>query len=191
MAQCRSTSLPNTQRRLLTRSIQLTKSEGGYVTFITPDGKWVYFESGLHRTLWRVSSDGGEETQVSAPGRAFSSDEKFVAYFFSAKESDHRPKLAVMSLEDRKILKTFSLADQKSRPLEIAWAGNNKTLYYITANGSKNSLWRQSLDDENPHLVGDLGDEEIAHFAVSPDGTSFAFIRGRWIHDAVLIEGLK
>jgi hypothetical protein len=46
------------------------------------------------------------------------------------------------------------------------------------------------LDDENPHLIGDLGNEEIAHFAVAPDGT-IAFIRGRWIHDAVLIEGLK
>jgi hypothetical protein len=36
-----------------------------------------------------------------------------------------------------------------------------------------------------------LGDEEIANFAVAPDGMSFAFIRGRWIHDAVLNEGLK
>ncbi len=171
--------------------IQLTKSEGGYVKFITPDGKWVYFESGLHQTLWRVSSDGGEETQVSAPGRAFSSDGKFVAYFSRDKESGDQLKLALMSVEDRKIWKAFSLADQKSRPLEIAWAGDDKSLCYITANGSRNSLWKQSLDDENPHLLGDLGDEEIAHFAVSPDGASFAFIRGRWIHDAVLIEGLR
>ncbi len=171
--------------------IEITKSEGGYVKFVTPDGRWVYFESGLHQTLWRVSTDGGEETQISAPGRAFSSDGKLVAYFFREKESDHRVKLAVMSLEDRKVLKTFSLADQKSRPFEIAWAGDSKSLFYITANGSRNSLWRHSLDEENPHLVGDLGDEEIAHFAVSPDGTSFAFIRGRWIHEAVLIEGLK
>jgi WD40 repeat protein len=171
--------------------IQLTKGEGGYVKFVTPDGKWVYFESGLHQTLWRVSTEGGEETQISTPGRAFSPDGKFVAYFFRDKDSGDRLKLAVMSLDDRKVWKTFSLADQKSRPFEIAWAGDSKSLFYVTANGSRNSLWRQSLDDENPHLVGDLGNEEIAHFAVSPDGNSFAFIRGKWIHDAVLIEGLK
>ncbi len=170
--------------------IQLTKQEGGYPKFVTPDSKWVYFLSGLQQNLWRVPTDGGEESQVSFPSSAFSPDGKLVAYFFRDKEGDNRLKVAVMSVEDRKIWKTFSLAEQKSRPVEIAWAGNNKSLYYITANGSRNSLWQQSLNDENPHLIGDLGNEEIAHFAVSPDGTSFAFIRGRWIHDAVLIEGL-
>jgi len=157
--------------------IQLTKSEGGYVKFVTPDGKWVYFESGLHQTLWRVATEGGEESPVSLPSSAFSPDGNLIAYFSRDKESGNWLKLALMSVEDRKIWKAFSLADQKSRPLEIAWAGDNKSLCYITANGSRNSLWKQSLDDENPHLVGDLGDEEIPHFAVSPDGTSFAFIR--------------
>jgi Tol biopolymer transport system component/DNA-binding winged helix-turn-helix (wHTH) protein len=171
--------------------IQLTKSEGGYVKFVTPDGRWVYFESGLHQTLLRVATEGGEESTVSFPSSEFSPDGNLAAYFFRDKESDNRFKLALMSVEDRKLWKTFSLADQKSRPVEIAWAGNHKSLYYITTNGSKNFLWKQSLDDENPHLVGELGEEEIAHFSVSPDGTSFAFIRGRWIHDAVLIEGFK
>lgn len=100
-----------------------------------------------------------------------------------------------MSVEDRRVVKTFRLADDRSRPIGIdwtsAWAGDNKSFYYLTTDGSRNYLWRQLLDDEKPRLIGDLGNEEIAHFAVSPDGTSFAFIRGKWIHDAVLIEGLK
>ena len=171
--------------------IQITKNEGGYVKFVTPDGKWVYFESGLHQTLWRVSADGGEETEISTPGRAFSPDGKFVAYFFRDKSSGDLLKLAATSLDDRKFLKTFTLADDKSRPVSIAWAGDSKSFYYIIAKGSRNSLRQQSLDDQNPHLVGELGDEEIAQFAVSPDGASFAFVRGKWIHDAVLIEGLK
>ena len=171
--------------------IQITKSEGCHVKFVTPDGKWVYFESGLQQTLWRVSIDGGEESQFLAPGREFSPDGKFAAYFFRDKESGNRLKLSLMSVADRKTWKSFSLVDQKSRASEIAWAGDSKSLFYVTANGSQNSLWRQSLDDENPHLVGELGDEEIPHLAVSPDGTSFAFVRGRWIQDAVLIEGFK
>ena len=96
-----------------------------------------------------------------------------------------------MSVENRKVLKTFSLADQRSSPIIIAWESDNKSLNYITANGSKNSLWRQSLDNDKPYLIADLGNEEIEDFAVSADGSNFAFIRGRWIHDAVLIEGLK
>jgi Tol biopolymer transport system component len=96
-----------------------------------------------------------------------------------------------MSLADRKFLKTFSLINERHSRVTIEWARDSKSFYYVTTDGSRNSLWQQILDDENPHLVGDLGDEEIASLAMSPDGTSFAFIRGRWIHDAVLIEGLK
>jgi Tol biopolymer transport system component/DNA-binding winged helix-turn-helix (wHTH) protein len=175
--------------------IQLTNKEGGYPRFVTPDGKWVYFVSGLHQNLWRVPTDGGEETQVSFPSLWFSPDGKFIAHFVREKEGEHRIKLAIMSVEDRKVVRTVGLADDRFRPLEIswsnAWAGDNKTFYYITTDSSRNLLWRQSFDDLKPRFAGDLGNEEIAHFAVSPDGASFAFIRGRWIHDAVLIEGLK
>jgi Tol biopolymer transport system component/DNA-binding winged helix-turn-helix (wHTH) protein len=175
--------------------IQLTKREGGFPRFVTPDGRLVYFYSGLHQDLWSVSTEGGDETQVSLPSSAFSPDGNLIAHFFRDKEGDHRLKLAFMSAADRRVVQVFKVADDKSLPLGIdwsaAWSGDNKNFYYITSDGSRNSLWCQSLEVPNPRLVGDLGNEEIAHFAVSADGTSFAFIRGRWIHDAVLIEGLK
>jgi hypothetical protein len=58
--------------------------------------------------------------------------------------------------------------------------------------GSQNSLWRQSLDNDSyPHLVGNLGSEKIAAFTLSADEKTFVFIRGRWLHEAVLIAGLK
>jgi hypothetical protein len=43
----------------------------------------------------------------------------------------------------------------------------------------------------NPRLIASLGNDDIDDLALSPDGRSLAFIRGKWIHDAVLIEGLK
>ena len=36
-----------------------------------------------------------------------------------------------------------------------------------------------------------MGNEEISDFALSPDENTFAFIRGNWIHDSVLIEVLN
>ena len=59
------------------------------------------------------------------------------------------------------------------------------------AHGSKNSLWSQSLDSDDLRFIADLGDEEVEDFARSPNGSNFGFISGKWIHDAVLIEGLK
>lgn len=52
-------------------------------------------------------------------------------------------------------------------------------------------MWFQPLDGRAPRLMADLGNEEIGGLAVSPDGNTFAFTRGKWIHNAVLIEGLK
>ena len=89
--------------------IQITKHEGGYTASVTPDGKWIYFESGLHQTLWRVSTEGGDETEVSTgklSNSAFSPDGKLVAYFFRT-PSDNRLKIGVMSVEARTILRNF------------------------------------------------------------------------------------
>jgi len=177
-----------------TSQIQLTKQEGGTPRFVTPDGKWVYFLSELHQDLWRVTSDGSQaETEVlkETIEAAFSPDGTLVAYLFHPKDNNARIDLAVMRLADRKILKTSSQVNGESHLVIVAWAADNTTWYCITTDGSQNLLWRQSLDDEKPTLAGELGNEEIDHFAVSPDGASLAFIRGRWIHDAVLIEGLR
>lgn len=177
-----------------TSQIQITKHEGGGPRFVTPDGKWVYFLSELHQNLWRVSADSdGEETQVLSEmilEPAFSPDGTLVAYLFHPKDNNTRIDLAVMRLADRKILKTTSHVNGHAHMVVISWA-TDKALCYVTSDGSQNLLWRYSLDDENATLVGELGNDEIDHLSISPDGRSIAFIRGRWIHDAVLIEGLK
>ena len=171
--------------------VQLTNREGGYPRFISSDGKWIYFESGIHQTLWRASTAGGDESPV-VEGKAFapaiSRDGKFIAYVFRA--SDNHLKFAVRSVADQKLLKTFAVPD-RSIAIKTAWSGDNLSFYYITTDDSQNLLWRQTLDDAAPSKIANLGGEDIEDFALSPDGATFAFVRGKWIHDAVLIEGLK
>jgi Tol biopolymer transport system component len=173
--------------------IQLTHGEGGYPRFVTPDQRWVYFESGLNQTLWRVSPEGSDEVQVSEARvwrTAFSPDGKLAAYFFRVKEGEGRHRIAVMSLESGKVLKTFPLTDEKSTSLFIAWAADSRSFDYITVSIS-NSRWRQSLDNDSPRFIADLGSEGINDFALSPDGNYAGLIRGEWIFGAVLIQGLK
>jgi Tol biopolymer transport system component len=128
--------------------VQLTQREGGYPRFVSRDGKWVYFESGLHQTLWRVSSDGHEETQVSSASvyaPAFSPDGKLIAYFFWSGETNKRLGIAVMTIDGSRIVKTFDLAREKLNAFKLAWETDNQSLNYISVDGVRNSLWRQSL----------------------------------------------
>lgn len=54
------------------------------------------------------------------------------------------------------------------------------------------TIWKIDAETKKSEKFTDIGgEEEIAHFTFSPDGKSLAYIRGRWNHEAVLIEGLK
>ena len=174
--------------------VQITSREGGHPKYVTADGRLVYFESTLHQTLWRVSTNGGDETEVSKvkiSSPTFSGDGKLVAYFFRD-DTNNRLKIAVMSLDSGVVIKTINLSNNSFQRGRIAWLPDNKSFYYLTVNGSQSVLWLQSLYGANaPHQVADLGNEEIADLALSSADGSLVFIRGRWIHEAVLIEGLK
>ena len=177
-----------------TNHVQITKNEGGFPIFMSSDGRWLYFLSGLHQTLWRVSSEGGDETQVSSgqvTAPAFSPDGKYFAYF-GRSQNDRRMLIAVESLETRARVKTFALADDTFAQGRIAWLSDNHSFYYITTNGSVSELWRQSLDNNGPpKLLADLGNEEVSAFVLAADDNTFALVRGKWLYEAVLIEGLK
>ena len=174
--------------------VQITSREGGHPKYVTSDGSLVYFESGLHQTLWRVSTSGGAATEVSNVKMlypAFSSDGKLVAYFFRD-ESNNRLKIGVMSLDTSAVIRVFNLTNNSHQLGRIAWLPDNKSFYYVTVSGLQSLLWLQSLYNPGaPQQVANLGDDKIADLALSPANGSLAFVRGRWIHEAVLIQGLK
>ncbi|MGB7068024.1 MAG: winged helix-turn-helix domain-containing protein [Pyrinomonadaceae bacterium] len=172
---------------------QITRRDGGYPKRVTADGKWLYYESGLQQTLWRISTEGGDEEKVSelqTPYSAVSPDGDLVSYATFAVGGERRASITVMSIEQESVVKTLTRHEDSSSVIS-AWDHGGKGLYYVASGASGNTLWYQPLDGVAPRLVGNLGADEIAGFALSPDGSNIAFIRGRWVLDAVLIEGLK
>jgi Tol biopolymer transport system component len=172
--------------------LQITRHEGGYPRTVTADGKYVYFLSGLHQTAWRVAIDSGEETQVWSEiifDPAFSADGRLLAY--CVPEGDDLTRIAVVSLESHQTLHTFVLKGDYADTLKMVWANDGRSLLYVAKRAGRSTLWQQPLDGGAARAVADLGSDEIDDLAVSPDGRSFAFISGKWVHEAILIEGLK
>jgi Tol biopolymer transport system component len=176
---------------------QITNSEGGPPIFISADSEWLYYHQSLSAKLWRVSLKSGEEQLVLDKAKSYyaiSPDGLKVA--FSERQGDERI-LTIASLADGQITKTFHLADKKLRLLNIVWMPDGKSLLYVTDNleNDDDGLWRQFLDEETPRQIITLKDgENIAEnfsVSVSPDGKTIAFVQGKWLHDAVLLKGLK
>ena len=175
---------------------QITQKEGGKPIFVSPDGEWVYYHPSLSLKLWRASTKGGDEQLVLDRAKfcfAISPDGSQVA--FSEKQGDERI-LIVASLADGQTVKIFHLANPKSLLSNIVWLPDGKSLGYVSTNHDyeDNALWLQTLDGKTPLRIADLGDGEAilnSGLAVSPDGKSFAVAQGRWLHDAVLLKGLR
>jgi Tol biopolymer transport system component/DNA-binding winged helix-turn-helix (wHTH) protein len=169
--------------------------QSGFPLFVSPDGEWVYFQHGVNRTLWRVPANGGEEQSVLDKGAnyfAFAPDGSRVA--FSERQGEERI-LNIVSLADRQSVKTFHLADRRNRSMNIEWTPDGKNLIYVATDREylNYTLWMQPLDQEAPRQLADLGEEEVRGFgfSVSPDGKTLAIVQGEWLHDAVLLKGLK
>lgn len=175
---------------------QVTQKEGGFPIGASDDGEWIYYHHGMTRTLWRVSSKTGNEESVLDKSKnrfAVSPDGKQVAY--CERNGDER-SLIVASLSDGKILKSFLITDKKLRVPEIVWLASGKSFAYLTSNteANDNILWIQSLDKATPHRVTALINEktmESLSLSAAPDGKTFAVVQGNWLHDAVLLKGLR
>jgi Tol biopolymer transport system component/DNA-binding winged helix-turn-helix (wHTH) protein len=171
-----------------TNPVQIAQSSGEPCGF-SPDGKWLYFFA--VKRLLKVPTDGGEEIPAYDKSRLnypiCSPDGNLVAYFFLEKVF----KIGVINLADGSVVKTMDYGDGKSMALELAWSPDSKTLNFITDSDGTSRLWQQSLDEDRPRHIEDLGKDQVRALAMMPDGAGYAIIRGKLIEDAVLLTGLK
>ena len=179
-----------------TNQKQITTTDGGFPLLASTDGYWLYYRSGLNGTLRRVTiADGREELVLNDMGRhlVVSPDASQAAF---SERKNQETFLNVVSLPDAKLLKSFATADPPLNLAHLAWSQDGKYLAYVLTDDKRENgkLWFQDLDSDKPRQIADLSGDTIAELsalALSPDGKSFAAIKGNWKHDAVLIKGLN
>jgi Tol biopolymer transport system component/DNA-binding winged helix-turn-helix (wHTH) protein len=170
--------------------VPLTSGGGKNFPGISPDGKWVLYNTTDDWQLWRVSIAGGEPARLSDSYALFPSispDGKMIACLG---RSDSKAVLRILSFEGGQPLKTFDLAAPTFSSNRIQWTGDGKAVIYGTEHDGITSIFRQPLTGGKPALVMKFEDE-LADFSYSQDGQSLAVARGGWQHDIVLIRDLS
>lgn len=176
--------------------IQLTKgkSESHWPQFLT-DGKWViyeHFESGVSATVWKVPIEGGTPVKAMegfAMRPVISPDGKWFGYWQNDGQENSHWRLAVMSLETGKQVRTFEVPQSTriSWDTPLHWSADSRSLTYVHSRAGVDNLWAQSVEGGAPKQLTNFSDMNIFAFDWTRDGKLVAS-RGVITSDVVLMS---
>lgn len=169
--------------------------DGNRPIFVSADGKTVYFESPKDSNLGKltIADDGKTSSSLISKERMFQPEVNpagdTVVYFSRGKSQYFQ--ISLMSLADGQIIKSFPLGNEKAFPQKVIWSNDGMSLFTLSRAEKSFVVWKYSIETGAGEIFADLGEERVSDFALSPDGQSFIYVRGKELNDAFLITGLK
>jgi Tol biopolymer transport system component/DNA-binding winged helix-turn-helix (wHTH) protein len=160
----------------------------------TRDGKWVLYGSIIEGTgtMWKVSIGGGEPERVipdiPADCPKVSPDGKLLACAYYDRAVSPRQQLAVLSLDDFRLVYHFDLARFGTFSNGLHWTADGSAVTYRNFAGG---VWRQPLTGGAAEKLASVPDRRIYYYDWSHDGKQFAMAYGDEIRDAVLINNFR
>lgn len=170
--------------------VQLTNGFGEKNASISPDSQSVFYNVIDRQALWRIPIEGGEPVRLTddyAPYPCVSPDGGLIAYFQFAPETNES-LIAVRALDDSQAVRTFRLAPGRRTSASLQWDAISGAVVYARESEGQVRLYRQALDASPPQQIAAFAAEDDFKFSWSPGRERFAFARGDWQHDAVLIR---
>jgi len=175
--------------------VQLTNAdtESNWPRF-SADSKWVFFEHfepGTSGKLWKVPVEGGKPVSLTE-GPSLrpvpSPDGKWLGFWQNDGKPNSKWRLAVMSLESGKIVKTFELSTtvHVQWDTQLHWAADSLSLAYLDSKGGVENLWAQPLEGGPAKQLTNFNESHIFSFDWAPDGTLISS-RGVITSDVILI----
>jgi eukaryotic-like serine/threonine-protein kinase len=191
--------------------LQLTNGSFDEFPVCSPDGKWLYYYTGVspHFSM-RVPLEGGPTEPVPASdvpgsygfgaGEAISPDGKRLIQNADVNNPDN-PQLAASKLVlvtlDSSALAAPSLLQPDARMATgggtgftnaMTFAPDGKSVAYIVRDRGVDNIFVQPLDGSPGHQITNFTSEHIAEFRWSPDGKNLAVARAQNTSDVVLLR---
>ena len=160
---------------------------------ITPDDRWVIYTSTQsgRQALWKVPLQGGtpiQLTQAAAREAAVSPDGKLVACGYADGQSQSGWSIAVLDANTFHPLRFFHDIPADDGAIPVRWSPDGKYLLDVQTMNGVSNIWKQPVDGGVATQMTHFKEERIFAFALSPDGTALACLRGTRISDAVLLK---
>ena len=178
-----------------TNPVRLTASTGEQFPVISPDMKWVVYETTPMYTqpnaaaLWKVPFEGGEPVLIApipSQQAAISPDSKFVACLHKP-TADSRWKIGVFSIEGGPLMNLFDIPAVSP----LRWTPDGKAISYIRQDGGVANLWAQPIDGSEPYQITKFKSDGIPSYCDWSAKFGLICSRGRTIRDAVLITDFR
>lgn len=173
-------------------AMRLTSSASGEETpSFGPGGKWIAYTSQTEGfSLWKVPITGGIpskliEHQASTP--VISPDGRLIACEYPWDDS-HVWTVVLLDSTGR-LIRSFSNIPAGRDAMPVRWTLDGQHLLYVSDSGTQvSNLWIQRVDGGNPKQITHFTDDSIFSFALSPDGKTVGFVRGKYVSDVVLMQ---
>ncbi len=173
--------------------VQLTNGYAERNSAISPDGRWVYYNTSIDLKLWKVAIEGGEPVKLTdeyALYPSVSPDGKLIAYY-QISNGPRKYSITLGRVEDMKTVVRISLAPGSWISARLHWDTASTSVTYAVENEGKVKLYEQSLSGASPRQIANFKAEDEFDFSWSPDHTKLAYMSSKWNHDIILIGGLK
>jgi Tol biopolymer transport system component len=155
---------------------------------VSPDGRWVIYETQPGERLMRVSIDGGEpevisEVRLGAP-RISPDGSRILGWRWH--EERKRFLVDIIPFEGGEPLQSLEIPGS-----DVIWTPDGKSIAYQDTTDDVGNVWVQPLDGGEPVQLTSFDDLYIDTFNFSPDGKSLALSRGESSRDIVLIKNFR
>jgi Tol biopolymer transport system component len=181
-----------------TNQTQLTYGKHEDTPQITPDGKWVVYQSpqsSMDGHIWKVAIDGGEPVRLvtrDAMCPAVSPDGRMLAYVIWDPNIHSSFELQVLSFETGALLKKIALPSAAKRSInKLRWLPDSAGLVFVNDVDGVSNLVVQRLDGTMPKPLTDFRESQIFDFAWSLDSGQLVCVRGNKTSQVVLIKGFR
>ena len=165
---------------------QITEGIAEVSPVITPDNKWIIYQSISDLGIWKVPIDGGTAERITdklTSQSAISPDGKLIACRY--REQDLSPfKLGLIDFETGKTVKTIDIPPTNNI---LDWSADGRTVLYVDTRSGVSNIWSQPIAGGPPKQLTHFKSDLIFVFDLSRDGKQLAVSRGTVSNDVVLI----